>query len=88
VLEFFGAMLWIVISPIMCGAPCSMIVNDGWTLNTGTSLATNDLFPADNAQHVPQPPLSQSDLVPWHQPTGVYLAQSPLLVKADAASLS
>ena len=58
----------IVLCPIMRAAPCSRRFNDRSTRH-GTAIAANELFVGDSAQDDPQPPLSQSDLVLWHNAT-------------------
>src|SRR6202040_581778 len=52
----------------MRAAPCSRRFNDRSTRH-GTAIAPNKLFVGDSAQDAPQPPLSQSDLVLWHNAT-------------------
>ena len=42
-------------------------VSDGPILRQGASLATNNLFSGDTLRTSPQPPLSRSDLVLWHE---------------------
>ncbi len=71
VLEFFGVKLRMVMYLIMRGTPWRTIfdkVNDGSILRQGGSLATNDSPRGTALRTSPTPPLSRSDLVPWHFP--------------------